>query len=222
MDRDRLATLEWAYLGLLDGRPASPVTLHAKLKADPEFFVAVLGLVFRPKHRPADDNERISDEESQRAQNAYRLLRSWHEVPGAGEGRTVDEKTLLAWVQKARAMAEARGFLEVCDSRIGEVFAHAPAESDGSWPCVPVRDALEEIGSDDVFGGFSVGIYNKRGVFSKTLKEGGAQERALAEKYRRYADVSKFEWTKTAAALRRIAEGYEEDTRREDAQAAPN
>jgi hypothetical protein len=64
---------------------ASPVTIHAKLKADPEFFVAVLGLVFQPKNQPADDNERISDEESQRAQNAYRLLRSWHEVPGAGD-----------------------------------------------------------------------------------------------------------------------------------------
>ncbi len=177
IDRDRLAMLEWAYLGLLDGHPASPVTLHAKLKADPGFFVDVLGLVFRPKNEPADDSKPISDEQSQRAQNAYRLLRSWQDVPGGGEEQTVEEKTLLAWVQKARAMAEARGLLEVCDSRIGEVFAHAPAESDGSWPCMPVRDALEEIGSVDVFGGFRVGIYNKSGVVSKTLKEGGAQER---------------------------------------------
>ena len=30
VDLDRLATLEWAYLGLLDGHPASPVTLHAE------------------------------------------------------------------------------------------------------------------------------------------------------------------------------------------------
>jgi transcriptional regulator with XRE-family HTH domain len=219
---DRLAMLEWAYLGLLDGHPASPVTLHAKLKDDPGFFVDVLGLVFRPKNQPLEGNEVVSEEVSQRAQNAYRLLRSWHELPGAGDGQTVDEKTLLAWVKKARSMAEDRGLLEICDSRIGEVLAHAPAESDGSWPCVAVRDALEEIGSDEVFGGFSVGIYNKRGVFSKTLKEGGAQERTLAEKYRQYADASNLEWTKTAATLRRIAEGYEEHARREDAQATPN
>ena len=49
------------------------------------------------------------------------------------------------------------------------------------------------------------------------MREGGAQERALAEKYRTFADASKFEWPKTAAALRRVAEGYEEDARREDA-----
>ena len=179
-------------------------------------------LSFGRRTSPRNDSKPISDEQSQRAENAYRLLRSWRDIPGGGEEQTVEEKTLLAWVRKARAMAEGRDLLEVCDSRIGEVFAHAPAESDGSWPCVPVRDALEEIGSDDVFGGFRVGIYNKRGVFSKMLKEGGVQERVLAEKYRQYAEASKFEWTKTAAALRRIAEGYEEDARREDAQAAPN
>jgi hypothetical protein len=222
IDLDRLAMLEWAYLGLLDGHPASPSTLHGKLKDDPGFFVDVLGLAFRSKNQPLEGSEVVSEEASQRAQNAYRLLRSWHEVPGAGDGQTVDEKPLLAWVQKARSMAEDRGLLEICDSRMGEVFAYAPAESDGSWPCVPVRDALEEIGSDEVFEGFSVGIYNKRGVFSKTLKEGGAQERALAEMYRKYADASKFEWTKTAATLRRIAESYEEHARREDAQVTPN
>ena len=120
---------------------------------------------------------------------------------------------------RARALAADRGLLEICESRLGEVFAYAPDESDGSWPCVPVRDALEDIGTDDVMGGFSAGICNKRGVFTKSIREGGMQERALAEKYGKFADACKIEWPQTAAALRRIAQGYEEDARREDAQA---
>ena len=219
VDLNRLAKLEWAYLGLLDGHPASPVTLHGLLRDEPGFFVDVLGLIFRPKNELAEGSKEVSEEARQRAQNAYRLLRSWQEVPGRREGQTVDEKTLLGWVQKARSLAEDRGLLEICDSRIGEVFAYAPEEPDGSGPCIPVRDAMEEIGTDEVFNGFGVGISNKRGVVRKSLREGGAQERVLAEKYRAFADASKVEWPKTAAALRRVAQGYEEDARREDAQA---
>ena len=86
MDRERLGGLEWAYLGLLDGHSASPVTLHAKLKDDPEFFVDVLGLVFRSKNESLDVEKEISEEERQSAQNAYALLRSWQDLPGrAGE-----------------------------------------------------------------------------------------------------------------------------------------
>ncbi len=217
VDLDRLAKLEWEYLGALDGHPASPVTLHGKLRDDPEFFVDVLGLVFRPKHQAAETGKEVSEKESQRAQSAYRLLRSWQEVPGKREGQSIDEKTLLDWIQKARVLAERRGLLEICDSRIGEVFAYDPEKGDDSWPCIPVRDALEEIGTDDIIGGFCAGIYNKRGLVSKSMREGGAQERALAEKYRKFADACKIEWPRTAAALRRVALGYEEDARREDA-----
>jgi hypothetical protein len=220
VDLDRLATLEWGYLGLLDGHPASPVTLHRRLRDDPEFFVDVLGLVFRPKNQAVEDGKVLSEEESQRVQNAYRLLRSWQDVPGGGGGQTVDETTLYAWVQNARSLAGDRGLLEICDSRIGEVLAYSPEEADGSWPCVAVRDTLEEIGTDEVFQGLAVGIYNERGIVSRTMREGGAQERILAEKYRKFADASKIEWSKTAATLRRIADSYDEDARREDAQAA--
>lgn len=82
-----------------------------------------------------------------------------------------------------------------------------------------MRDALEEIGTDAVFSGFSVGIYNKRGAFSKSIREGGAQERDLAEKYRGYAEACKIHWSKTAATLRRTALAYEDDARRADAAA---
>ena len=219
VDINRLAKLEWACLALLDGYPSSPTTLHRLLRDEPAFFVQVLGLCFRPKNQPPKDEEEFSEKENLAAQNAYRLLMDWEIVPGSRDGGTVDEKELLAWIKEARALAEKGDLLEICDSRIGQVFAHSPKEVDGSWPCIPVRDALEEIGidaTDAVFSGFSVGIYNKRGTFSKSLREGGAQERALAETYRGFADACKVDWPKTAATLRRVALGYDEDARRED------
>ncbi len=99
------------------------------------------------------------------------------------------------------------------------MFAYAPPEPDGTWPCIPVRDAIEEFGSEDLADGFEIGIRNKRGAYWKAPDEGGSQEREIAKRYFEWAEASKIEWPKTAAALRRIAEQYEADARREDAEA---
>jgi hypothetical protein len=216
-DPSRVARLEWGYLGLLDGHPASPDTLHAMLTSDPECFVNLLGLIFRSGHEPEEARTEPSEEDKARAQNAYHLLMSWRSVPGSREDQTIDEDALFEWIQKARSMTEQQGRSEVCDHHIGNVFAHAPHEQDGSWPCIPVRDAIEEIPSDDVASGFEVGIYNKRGAYWTSPEEGGNQERDLAKQYERWAEICKIEWPRTAASLRRVAEWYAAEARREDA-----
>ncbi len=122
----------------------------------------------------------------------------------------------MEWVTTARALCEQTGRLEVCDSSIGQVFAHSPKASDNSWPCIPVRDVIEEVASEELIRGFQVGIFNKRGVYKKSLAEGGAQERARAQQYAAYADACAIEWPRTAAALRRVAQQYEKEARRAD------
>jgi hypothetical protein len=141
----------------------------------------------------------------------------WQSVPGCREDNSVDEDALFEWLQKARSMAEQHHCLEECDHRIGNVFAHAPFEQDGSWPCIPVRDAIEELASDDVADGLEVGIYNKRGAYMKSPEEGGKQERDFAKRYQDWAEACKIEWPRTAASLWRVADGYAAEARREDA-----
>jgi len=218
VDVQRLAGLEWQYLGLLDGHPASPHTLHRLLQSDPACFVELLTVIFRTRSERGKPKAEPTKEEQARGQNAYRLLMSWDRVPGRRDDDTIDEDVLQAWVEKARQLAEEQDRLEICDSKIGELFArHDRGEEDGSWPCIPIRDALEDVGTEDVFDGFEVGIFNKRAAYNKSLTEGGEQERALAKQYRAWADRSKIEWPKTAASLQRVAEGYEEQAQREDA-----
>jgi hypothetical protein len=216
VDTQRLAALEWGYLGLLDGHGASPKALHGWLQRDPQLFVNLLSVIFRSKKEPTDAIESPTKEQKARAENAYKLLMLWKIVPGTREDGTVDDQKFLEWVNTARTLCEESGQLEVCDSRVGEVLAHAPEENDGSWPCIPVRDVIEEVASDELIRGFQIGIFNKRGVYSKSFAEGGEQERALAKKYAAYADACDIEWPKTAATLRRVAQRYEEDARRED------
>ena len=189
VDLHRLARLEWIYLDLLDGHPVSAQTFRKLLQDNPEYFINLLSLIYRPRTDTEDAIREYSEEQRRRAGKAYQLLLSWKDVPGSRDDGTVDELTLLDWIKAARSLAQERGLLEVCDSRIGEVLAYARGESDESWPCIPVRDALEEISvnSEEILKGFSVGIFNKRGLVTRSLREGGDQERDLARTFRAFA-----------------------------------
>ena len=51
---------------------------------------------------------------------------------------------------------------------------------------------------------------------SRGLESGGAQEEALVDKYRSDAEEFKARWPRTAAILRRIADGYRAEARRNE------
>ena len=219
-DESRLATLEWTYLQVLNGHPALPVTLHRALSTTPQFFADLLSLIFRPRGEASSSDEVPTEEQTSRATNGYRLLHSWHDLPGLDvESKIVDEKKLRDWVVEARSLCRAINRIEVCDSYIGQLFAHAPSEPDGSWPCIAVRDVIDEVGTESLTDGFVTGTLNKRGVYMKSPMEGGNQERDLEGQYNSYARACDSEWPTTAAALRTIARNYQRHAQREDEEA---
>jgi hypothetical protein len=189
---------------------------------DPKAFVDLLIAIFPERDNSEDDSEEMPEPTEQaksRARNALRLLMSWKRVPGTREDGTVDGDAILEWTRRARALAEEQNRLRVCDSRLGEVLAHAPTEpEDRGWPCVAVRDLLEEVASEDLERGFEVGIYNKRGAYMKSPDAGGEQERTIAKRYWDWAELCKVDWPRTARSLRRVAEGYEREAGRADAE----
>ena len=217
VDISRLARLEWEYLPLLDGRPTNPDTLLAQLGADPQCFVELLVASSQPAGQRDGNRQEPSDDDRARGRNAFRLLMMWKRVPGIQGDGTVDGAALTRWVTQMRELAEQQGRLEAGDTRFGNVLAHAPKEpTDNTWPCIAVRDVIEELGSDDMENGMWVGVYNKRGAYSKTIDEGGDQERDYAATYRAWATTCQVEWPRTAALLRRIANDYESEAKRAD------
>jgi transcriptional regulator with XRE-family HTH domain len=214
-----VANLEWTYLALLDGHPTNPKILHKWLEEEPKFLVELLRILFRRSDEKKEERPEPSESDRARAMQVYRLLNSWDRVPGTKSDGSVDEDLLRRWIESVRTLAENDGRLEVADIRIGNVLAYSPAEPDGTWPCIPVRDAIEEFGTDDIADGFEVAIMNKRGAYMKAPDEGGIQERGLAKQFFDWADALQIEWPKTAASLRRVGERYEAYGRREDAEA---
>jgi len=213
-DAQRLATLEWLYLQLLDWDDVAPMALHLRLQETPEFFAEILSDLYRSRSESDEPAQAPDEQRRLRASNAFRLLRTWKTVPGTRDDGTLDDQELTRWATEARELCEQSGRLEVCDITIGELLA-CSEESDGS-PSVAVRDLLEEVATDEFIRGFQIGILGKRGMSLRSATEGGDQERVLASKYESYASACAIEWPRTAAALRQIAKEYEAEARRED------
>lgn len=221
-DVQQLARLEWAYLFLLDGHGGRPVTLVEEIRRKPEFFAQVLALIFRSEEEQEEPPAAAAEEEKKeeviwRTTNAYRLLHSWNVLPGADPNTgAIAAVELENWVTEARRLCRQSGRIGVCDSQIGQMLSHAPAEPDGTWPCVTVRDVIDAVDTEDLRDGLVIGMLNRRGIHAKSPFEGGKQERELAEKCSRWAAACDAEWPVTASILRLVAEEYQRFARRED------
>jgi len=212
VDETRIARLEWIYLPLLhDRRPAG--LLHRELARDPAFFAEVVSLVFRAE---GEDPGETTKEVAARATYGYYLLTSWRWVPGRRDDGSLDADALASWVREARRLLAAGGRSAIGDQMIGHVLQHSSPAADGVWPDVPVRDLIEEVGSDDMDLGIHTEVVNSRGVTSRGLIDGGVQERSLVDRYNGYAQAVSDRWPRTATLLRRVAHAYENHGRWED------
>lgn len=82
-----------------------------------------------------------------------------------------------------------------------------------------MREVLNRPELEKVRHGLQIGLWNKRGVTSRSLEEGGSQERVLADEYRRHARALQHSYVNLAVALEETAHSYENDGLREDLQA---
>ncbi len=211
VDEDRLMLLEWRLLPALRFDANSPV-LERRLARDPEFFVEVLSLCFKPRH-----GEPEAEIPTHVATAAYRLLDDWSVVPGSeGPGKPVDEKRLNQWVDAAVLLLEAADREAIGLELIGRVLAKAAGDADETWPTRPVRDLLERLRRTEVDTGFEIEVFNSRGATSRELIDGGEQERVLVAKYEGLAQKVADQWPRTASILRSLARGYEDEARRQD------
>ncbi|MEX0160632.1 MULTISPECIES: hypothetical protein [unclassified Microbacterium] len=213
VSEETVASLEWRYLPLLHD-DALTLSLENLLARSPQTFVQLIELIFRRADEDPDSQPRKASPTV--ASNAYRLLRAWKVVPGATPDGTVDGSAFNEWLDEARRLLVQAGQIEIGELQIGEVLAHAPVDPDGTFPTLPVRDALEAAPNDRLERGFSIGLYNKRGVTSRGMTEGGDQEYALADRYDSWAAGVQATHPRTASVLRDVANGYRDEGRRND------
>jgi hypothetical protein len=218
-DNDRLVRLEYRFLPLARHHHFSPKTLHGELSRNPSFFANLIEARYAPKTESRGKHRVPDPDKAAIAQVAYKLLDSWTGIPGERPDGSIDPLVLKTWVDDARKLCVASGRIEGCDMILGQQLSCAPTDPDGVWPCAAVREMLESVPTNEILHGFEAGVFNQRGLVTKSMTEGGAKERTVARKYSENANKLKVEWPRTALVLRRIANEYESLAKSEDEQA---
>lgn len=186
---------------------------------DSALFMECVCLVYRPHSQPRTDEP--ADEAMQvSASLGWNILHHGRGVPGQIEGGGIDRAKFDAWIAGVRKLAAEQDRCNAADLTIGEWLSSCPADPDGTWPCLPVRDLLEQPGTEKIRSGFYTGVINNRGVHSRAVGAGGGQERDLAARYRAFAAPLHGSHPQTAAVLESIAKSYDADGRWHDVDSA--
>ncbi len=205
----RIAELEWGWLPVLQHTQRGTKALDNQITSSPELFVDLLKAVFRGEGDPQE--KETSEKERRLAEQGYHLLEGIQTVPGyrqiGDREETVDQHALQKWVEEVRKLSQEVGRLGVCDSQIGRILSYAPSSPDGSWPCVEVRDVIEQIQSQALERGLYIGKHKQRGAVCRG--KGGSQERELAAKCHELAEEVKAQWPRTGGILKDLAKSYE-------------
>ena len=219
--REEMADLEFACIEALDHSKHGVPNISRRITESPVFFVQVLALLYKRRDDGHDPPEWRVDDPKRRfwlGTASFRLLREIKRIPGTTDEGKIDAEMLKQWVVETRQLCVKHGRSVIGDQEIGQLLSNAPLEEDGLWPCRSVCELLETSGSRDINSGFEVGIYNARGVHSRSGDEGGKQERELSAKYQAWAERLRFDYPHVASILEGIAKGYDRDAQREDSE----
>ena len=219
---NEMVQLELMYIEALRRSERGIPNLDRHIAESPMFFVQALALAFKRNDDGEDPPEWRSDDSERRARLAsvaFELLRRINHIPGTTKDGKIDTETLAAWITEVRRLCAYHGRAETGDRYIGQLLSKAPAEEDGSWPCLSVCEAMEGIASPEMGHGFYIGTHNSRGVTTRELGEGGAQERELAGKYRDWANRRTIDYPHIGSVLKSVATSYDRRAAQEDDEA---
>jgi hypothetical protein len=212
-DSNVMFELEWAYLLLLK-YTRQPHAIYERLAQDPDLFADIVCHAYRAK---GDTRPRRADETAEaHILRCWSILQDWRRLPGTQKDESVDAAALSSWVQQSRTLLLERDRADIGDQCLGQLLSGSPVGADGAWPCEAVRSVIEATKSKHLDTGVEIGRFNARGVTSRGMFDGGQQEIALASQYWHWADIVGDRSPRTGRLLRRLADGYARDARRED------
>jgi len=210
--RDELVQLEFMFLSALEHSEHGVRNLEERLSESPTLFMQMIIPVDKRSDGGEDPPEWQNmnpDRRADLATAAHSLLTIASRVPGTQADGGIDLAKLKHWLDRVRSLCRDYGREKIGDRMIGKLLSHCPVGEDGVWPCEAVREAIEDIASNDIAIGMNTGISNSRGASWRS--DGSAQEQELAAKYRNWSRDIAFEYPFTSNLLEQIARSYDQD-----------
>ncbi|OSQ46951.1 HigA family addiction module antitoxin [Thalassospira alkalitolerans] len=217
----KLAQLEFMYVRAIGSHSGFKFTnLSREVANSPQTFFHLVALCFRRSDDGNDDPalELPTDAVHRRnaAELAYTTLENVSQIPGAQDDGALNTDHLREWVNSVRELAKKHNREAITDQKIGSLLQRCGVGNDGIWPRAEVRQVMEEVASQEIAIGMNLEERNSRGSQWRPSPDNGDPERALAAKYRGYAEAVMNSTPFVARMLFDIAESYERDGRYHD------
>ena len=214
IDKETYLELEALYLPLLirAGAQVEIPYLEAELASNPDSFVQLLKWLYSPKNKDQQRKEQKGLSKEQilnAATRSHSMLEAWKKIPGMQEDGTIDGIKLREWIDEARTLARECGRLEVADSRIGQLLAKYPERSP-HWPARTIFQVIEDINTEKLKMGYSIGMRNKQGVTVRGAFDGGSIERERAEYFGALASEHMCDYPNVAGIFQQLQVAYGE------------
>ena len=214
--QEDLAEIEFLYFDVLYHSEYGIPNIEEQLSKSPELFVRALALVVRRQNGQEDQGFWIrpniaNNIKSKMATRMYMLLTSASRVPGTQSDGSIDSEELMKWLKQVRILTKDFNQVEFGDKMIGQLLSHCSTGDDGMWPCRPVREAIDNICSQNIALGMLSGVHDSHGA--SWAGEAGTKEKDLAVQYKSWSQEIAFEYPFTALMLDQIADSFEKDAR---------
>lgn len=209
---EEMAVLEFMYIDLFDRNDYKIPNLEKHIEKNPDLYVQAVALAYKRDDNgedPAEFQSVDSEQRQNRARAAFLLLEKLRRIPGYNRVGELDSKDIEKWIDQVRAGCKSLARERACELSLGKLFANAPLDDDGAWPCKPVRDVLEKIITEPLASSLTAALYNVRGAHWRG--EGGQEERNLAEKYKNWARTLQFTHPQLSKILMQMVATYERE-----------
>lgn len=191
----------------------SALELQRELIENPDQLMFVISKAYK---RDGNIKEELSEEEQRFVTVAHHILMHLKICPGLERDGTFSELKFLNFTRHLNKRAVQEGYMNGMQHVLGGLMAFAPNNENEAWPPRCVCQVLDLPENDRLRGSFQTGIYNKRGVTTRSPYDGGDQERKIAQRYDGYAEAIQIEFPLASECLSEIAESYRRDATRHD------
>lgn len=209
---ETMTQLEWAYFGLLEYQAQHDLVIYRRLSTEPGMVVELLSLLYRPDGVDKESVPEPTETAKRMASNAWHVLNDWRPFAKLSAAEMPSAESLRQYSEAVIQIGQERGYRGIALDHLGKALASSPPGVDGNWPHESVRVVIEHMAAEEELkDGFVVGRINMRGVTSRSIGDGGEQERDLAEKYRKWQGALAMEAPATSGLLGRLAQHYDRD-----------
>ncbi|WP_417118827.1 RNA-binding domain-containing protein [Olsenella phocaeensis] len=207
---EALAWKEFEWLPLLRNAgalyPDSNLHLFKLMSQSPEFFIAILSLLYSK-----DCDESNKDQVKSIKERAFEVLNAWRVVPGSTEDE-IDHDESDSWLLRVNELASDAGLINQASHAIGRCFLHAPADVDGLFIDKGVAKYLDQ--DEHMLNGYSEEAVNSQGAI--WVGEHGESLFEIARNFDvKATELEHAGFMQFAAAIRNLAREYEMDGKRE-------